>query len=98
MSTSMWVGIWSAAHLDGEHLLVDFPVGVAHFDGVTDHVERHFDHHGLVGVDDLEVDVSDRAANRVTLDVTSHDEELLAVGVQFDQGVDALLTRDRRAK
>ena len=90
--------VGARAHLDVEHLLVDFPVGVAHFDRVTNDVQRHFDDDRLVGVDHLEVDVRDGAAHRVALDVTGHDEELLAVGVEFDQGVDALLARDGGAK
>ena len=100
MSTSMCVGIWSGRVRTsiGEHLLVDFPVGVAHFDRVADDVQRHFDDDRLVGVDDLEVHVGHGAAHRVTLDVTGHDEELLAVGVEFDQGVDALLAGDGGAK
>ena len=40
----------------------------------------------------------DGAAHRVALDVAGHDEELLPVGVELDQRVDALFTGDGGAK
>ncbi len=71
---------------------------MAHFHRVTHHVQGHHRDDGLVGVDDLEVDVRDGAAHGVALDLTGHDDELLAIGVEVDQGVESLLARDRRAK
>ena len=90
--------VGTGANLDVEHLLIDFPVGVSHFHRVANDVQWDFNDNRLVGVDDLKVNVRNRAAHGVALDVTGHDEELLPVGVKFNQGVDALIPRDRGAK
>ncbi len=75
----------TTAHFDAEHLLVDLPVGVADFDRVTDEVQGYLGHDGLVGVDDLEVDVRDGAAHRVTLDLARQHGVGGAVGVEGDE-------------
>ena len=41
--------VGTGAHFDAEHLLVDFPVGVTHFDRVTDDVQRHLGDDGRLG-------------------------------------------------
>ncbi len=85
-------------HFDAEHLLVHFPVGVTHFDRVTNEVQRHFGDDGLVGVDDLKVDVRDGAPDGVTLDLAGHDRIGRAIGVHGDESIQTLLARDGRAE
>jgi hypothetical protein len=90
--------VGTGAHLEAEHLLVDLPVGVADRHGVAHQVQRHLGDNRAVGVHDLEVDVRDGPAHRVALDLAGHDEEGLAVGVEADQRVEALLAGDGGAK
>ena len=71
---------------------------MADLDGVADDVQGDLGGDRLVGVDDLEVDVGDGAAHRVALDLAREHEEVLAVGVEVDQGVEPLLARDRGAE
>ncbi len=78
------------AGLDGEreHLLLEHPVGPVQLERLTGEGDGDLGGDLAVGVDDLEVDVGHAAAHGVALQLAGHGEELLAVDLERQHGVE----------
>jgi hypothetical protein len=79
----------TSTHCDDEELLVNSTISMTNFNGVTNDDDRYFNGHGLVSAGDLKVDVLQRAAHGVALELTSKDEIALLATDQLDQLVGA---------
>ena len=84
-----------ARHGEREQLLLDHAVAPVDLDGLTDQRDRHFGGDLAVGVDDLEVDVRHAAPHRVALQLPRHGQELLALHLEREDGVEAGLGAER---
>src|SRR5581483_819171 len=77
------------AHGDGEHRLVDHAVLTVDLQGLAHEGDGDVGADDLVAADDDEVDVHDRVAHRVALELAGHGEVLGAVELELEKGVEA---------
>ena len=78
-STDGGMSVGLALIVEGEQLLVDDAVAVADLDRLAHQVDGDLGADQLVAADDEEVDVGDRVAHRVVLDVTGQGQVVRAV-------------------